>query len=177
MARKRGRPPKSPGPYEIAHTDSQKHGLDLSELDEVDLADIDSLSPKQAEKLMKNLDLIREKLKGKATVTKISDESEKQTGGSQPVLREEEANPRAGTIPEENRAGALEMVQGLDQLMVSSEPKAQNPGTQALSTRSEKEGGSLDNEEGQWTTVATRCKAKRMNGIQKGESSTLHLNG
>ncbi|KAK7256547.1 hypothetical protein RIF29_30000 [Crotalaria pallida] len=68
MGKKRGRPPKSPNPIDKSSNETQKQGLDLSELDEEDLA-IDSLSPKQAKKLLKNMDLIREKLKGKNPVS------------------------------------------------------------------------------------------------------------
>ncbi|KAK7251357.1 hypothetical protein RIF29_34470 [Crotalaria pallida] len=95
MAKKRGRPPKSHGPSEKASIDSQKIGLELSELDEEDLADIDSLSPKQAEKLMKNLDLIREKLKGKAPVSI----PEKQSNDNRYVVHEEEDINRTANNP------------------------------------------------------------------------------
>ncbi|KAK7289712.1 hypothetical protein RIF29_03570 [Crotalaria pallida] len=74
MAKKRGRPPKTP-----TSTSSKDHSpsthdspgpqrLDLSQLDEEDMAEIDSLSPKQAERLLKNLDVLREKIKGKAVM-------------------------------------------------------------------------------------------------------------
>ncbi|KAK7289787.1 hypothetical protein RIF29_03731 [Crotalaria pallida] len=60
MARKRGRPP--------------------NQLDDEDISDLDNLSPKQAELLLKNLDAVRENLKGIAPATQIastSDEAQK----------------------------------------------------------------------------------------------------
>ncbi|KAK7281090.1 hypothetical protein RIF29_08780 [Crotalaria pallida] len=59
---------------------SQK--LDFTQLDEEDLTEIDSLSPKQAERLLKNLDVLREKIMGKAIL-------EEQQGEEQPVCDQE----------------------------------------------------------------------------------------
>ncbi|KAK7259701.1 hypothetical protein RIF29_25314 [Crotalaria pallida] len=71
MAKKRGRPPKSPNPSAITYNESQKQGLDLLEIDDEDLADIDGLSPKQANKLLKNLEVIRLKLQEKTTESSV----------------------------------------------------------------------------------------------------------
>ncbi|KAK7243349.1 hypothetical protein RIF29_38142 [Crotalaria pallida] len=69
MARKRGRPPKSPSPSsteDLSKTSpvSQLHDIEI--LDEDDMADIDNLSPKQAEVLLKNMEAIRSRIKGKS---------------------------------------------------------------------------------------------------------------
>ncbi|KAK7259753.1 hypothetical protein RIF29_25366 [Crotalaria pallida] len=84
MPKKRGRPPKSPNPKtpdpsSSTNVETQKQGLDLLELDEEDLADIDGLSPKQAEKLLRNLDVIRTKLQGKSSEAsmKVADNNQK----------------------------------------------------------------------------------------------------
>ncbi|KAK7250588.1 hypothetical protein RIF29_33113 [Crotalaria pallida] len=76
MAKKRGRPPKSPASQAKSKPASQ---VDLSLLDDEDIADIDSLSPKQAEALLKNIDVIHEKLKGKTPVSDDSNGSEATT--------------------------------------------------------------------------------------------------
>ncbi|KAK7267087.1 hypothetical protein RIF29_19751 [Crotalaria pallida] len=71
MPKKRGRPPKSPSssskqtPPSLPKHDSVS--LDLSLLQDrlLNLEDLDDLSSKQAFELMKSLDVIKEKLKGK----------------------------------------------------------------------------------------------------------------
>ncbi|KAK7281913.1 hypothetical protein RIF29_10288 [Crotalaria pallida] len=79
MAKKRGRPPKSPNPTATTNIEPQKQGLDLQELDEEDMADIDGLSPKQADKLLRNLEVIRTKLQGKSSesLEKVIDRNQK----------------------------------------------------------------------------------------------------
>ncbi|KAK7251616.1 hypothetical protein RIF29_34962 [Crotalaria pallida] len=64
MAKKIGHPPNSPATHQKTVTGKSK-GVDLSQLDEDDLEDLDNLTPKQAETLLKNMDVIREKLKEK----------------------------------------------------------------------------------------------------------------
>ncbi|KAK7256175.1 hypothetical protein RIF29_29612 [Crotalaria pallida] len=59
MAKKRGRPPKPP-------SSSDRKAPDL---DDDELADIESLTPKKADDLLRNLDALREKIKDKATIT------------------------------------------------------------------------------------------------------------
>ncbi|KAK7273602.1 hypothetical protein RIF29_14658 [Crotalaria pallida] len=84
MAKKRGRPPKTPSSSK-SKASSESPGsqkLDFTQLDEEDLTEIDSLSPKQAERLLKNLDVLREKIKGKAIL-------EEQQGEEQPVCDQE----------------------------------------------------------------------------------------
>ncbi|KAK7251034.1 hypothetical protein RIF29_33899 [Crotalaria pallida] len=99
MAKKRGRPPKFPNPNVNSNNETQKQGLDLLELDEEDMADIDGLSPKQADKLLKNLDLIRAKLKGKTSRVMPENLSEKMTDDNQCVLNKEEDNIRIASNP------------------------------------------------------------------------------
>ncbi|KAK7256555.1 hypothetical protein RIF29_30009 [Crotalaria pallida] len=91
MAKKRGRPPKTPSSSkskdcspELESPGPQK--LDFSQLDEEDLAEIDSLSPKQAERLLKNLDVLREKIKGKT----IMEEQQREPLCSQENKRDQE---------------------------------------------------------------------------------------
>ncbi|KAK7289681.1 hypothetical protein RIF29_03511 [Crotalaria pallida] len=67
MTKKRGRPPKSPSPSSTTSNETQRQGLDLLELDDEDLTDIDGLSPKQADKLLENLEAIRLKLQEKTS--------------------------------------------------------------------------------------------------------------
>ncbi|KAK7255774.1 hypothetical protein RIF29_29193 [Crotalaria pallida] len=92
MARKRGRPPKTPSssgkkpPSKPQDTIDDQPRLDLNQLDEDDLEEIDNLTPKKAEALLKNLDLLREKIKGK-TMQEVSSPGNK---ASNPVLEEKQ---------------------------------------------------------------------------------------
>ncbi|KAK7256000.1 hypothetical protein RIF29_29430 [Crotalaria pallida] len=71
MARKRGRPPKTPS--SSAKKTPDKHAvvaddharIDLSMSDEEALEDIDNLSPKKAMALLRNLDVLRDRVKSK----------------------------------------------------------------------------------------------------------------
>ncbi|KAK7273312.1 hypothetical protein RIF29_14361 [Crotalaria pallida] len=99
MVKKRERPPKSPNPNANTSNETQKRGLDLLELDEDDMADIDGLSPKQAEKLLKNLDLIHAKLKEKTPVVLTENLSEKKADDNQALLNTEEVNTRTTRNP------------------------------------------------------------------------------
>ncbi|KAK7281125.1 hypothetical protein RIF29_08841 [Crotalaria pallida] len=90
MAKKRGRPPKTASNKKTSHDNLT---VDLSQLDEEDIADIDSLTPKQAATLLKNIDAIRERLKGKAPATDeigAVQETQKQDapalGSSNPII-------------------------------------------------------------------------------------------
>ncbi|KAK7288603.1 hypothetical protein RIF29_02069 [Crotalaria pallida] len=65
MARKKGRPPKSPSTHLSTPTNIPKN-LDLDNLDDEDLEEIDDLSPKKAASILKKLDALRAKIKGKA---------------------------------------------------------------------------------------------------------------
>ncbi|KAK7274473.1 hypothetical protein RIF29_15564 [Crotalaria pallida] len=81
MAKKRGRPPLSPSPFSSKQSqlkeDKGDHPLfDISQLDKEDLSIIDSLSPKQVENLLQNLDVIREKITGKGSVETLIIENE-----------------------------------------------------------------------------------------------------
>ncbi|KAK7281857.1 hypothetical protein RIF29_10178 [Crotalaria pallida] len=72
MAKKRGRPPKTPSSQTQKHCndnikDESKPPLfDLSQLEAEDLETIDALMPKQLESLVNGIELIRARLKGKA---------------------------------------------------------------------------------------------------------------
>ncbi|KAK7260252.1 hypothetical protein RIF29_26150 [Crotalaria pallida] len=71
MARKRGRLPKTPSssakktPGKQDSIDGDHERFDVSHLDEEDLEDIENLSPKKVETLLRNLDLLRDKIKEK----------------------------------------------------------------------------------------------------------------
>ncbi|KAK7273508.1 hypothetical protein RIF29_14560 [Crotalaria pallida] len=72
MPKKRGRPPKN-----TPQSSNKKHDVpsrdvpypqpfDLTQIDDDDLTEIDNLSPKQAEIWLKNLNVLRERIKGKS---------------------------------------------------------------------------------------------------------------
>ncbi|KAK7243537.1 hypothetical protein RIF29_38337 [Crotalaria pallida] len=68
MARKKGRPPKSPSPHPSPTPNTIPKNLDLLNLDDEDMEDIEDLSPKKAGSILKKLDELRAKIKGKAIV-------------------------------------------------------------------------------------------------------------
>ncbi|KAK7280829.1 hypothetical protein RIF29_08345 [Crotalaria pallida] len=70
MARKKGRPPKSPSSQTSSRSPSNAlpKNIDLENLDEDDLEDIDALSPTKAASILQKLDALRAKIKGKAIV-------------------------------------------------------------------------------------------------------------
>ncbi|KAK7259328.1 hypothetical protein RIF29_24932 [Crotalaria pallida] len=75
MAKKRGRPPKTPSSASkkddtgsVGDTGTPSK-VDFSQLDDEDLHDIDNLSPKQAELWIQKIDALRAKIKEKATDT------------------------------------------------------------------------------------------------------------
>ncbi|KAK7273026.1 hypothetical protein RIF29_14072 [Crotalaria pallida] len=74
MAKRRGRPPKTPSSLakkasnETDDDDGTRSKLDVALLDDEDLEEIDNLSLKKAEMLLKNLDLLREKVKEKVMI-------------------------------------------------------------------------------------------------------------
>ncbi|KAK7250883.1 hypothetical protein RIF29_33625 [Crotalaria pallida] len=71
MARKRGRPPKTPSSsakksHGKQSVEKEDHAwVDLNTSDEEALEDIDNLSPKKAMALLRNLDVLRERMKNK----------------------------------------------------------------------------------------------------------------
>ncbi|KAK7259603.1 hypothetical protein RIF29_25213 [Crotalaria pallida] len=71
MARKRGRPPKTPSsstkktPEQQTHNEDETFRVDLTLSDEETLEDIDNLSPKKVEVLLRNLDTLRARIEGK----------------------------------------------------------------------------------------------------------------
>ncbi|KAK7290262.1 hypothetical protein RIF29_04556 [Crotalaria pallida] len=98
MARKRGRPPKtssSSAKKQLnAHDvdDGIQKKLDVTLLDDEDLEEIDNLTPKKAEELLKNLDVLHEKIKEKAIV-------QNDNPGSTNVDKEKEDQPAPQTNP------------------------------------------------------------------------------
>ncbi|KAK7260016.1 hypothetical protein RIF29_25708 [Crotalaria pallida] len=63
MAKKKGRPPKSPSPHISSPTPSIPKNLDIEHLDDDNLEDIDNLSPKKAASILKKLDDLRSRIK------------------------------------------------------------------------------------------------------------------
>ncbi|KAK7256702.1 hypothetical protein RIF29_30160 [Crotalaria pallida] len=74
MAKKKGRPPKSPVPHPSPTPTSVPKNLDLLNLDDEDLEDIEDLSPKKAGDILKKLDELRAKIKGKAIAVEAGDD-------------------------------------------------------------------------------------------------------
>ncbi|KAK7251601.1 hypothetical protein RIF29_34943 [Crotalaria pallida] len=92
MAKKKGRPPKSPSPHNSSPPPSIPKNLDLEQLDDDDFEDIDNLSPKKAASILKKLDMLRSKIKGKAVVQ--YDETERDVQPESGGKEEEASNKR-----------------------------------------------------------------------------------
>ncbi|KAK7287456.1 hypothetical protein RIF29_00735 [Crotalaria pallida] len=86
MGKRRGRPPKTPSltSKNDSQNDDNNSGspqkLDITQLDEEDIADIDALSPKQAELWIQKIDVLRAKIKEK-TMIPVDDATSKEKGG------------------------------------------------------------------------------------------------
>ncbi|KAK7251219.1 hypothetical protein RIF29_34223 [Crotalaria pallida] len=78
MARKKGRPPKSPSPLPSPTPNSIQKNLDLLNLDDEDMEDLEDLSPKKAGSILKKLDELRAKIKGKAIVEETGEGMDKE---------------------------------------------------------------------------------------------------
>ncbi|KAK7273632.1 hypothetical protein RIF29_14689 [Crotalaria pallida] len=78
MARKKGRPPKSPSPHPSPTPNSIPKNLDLLNLDDEDMEDLEDLSPKKAGSILKKLDELRAKIKGKAIVEETGEGMDKE---------------------------------------------------------------------------------------------------
>ncbi|KAK7281672.1 hypothetical protein RIF29_09864 [Crotalaria pallida] len=103
MAKKKGRPPKSPSPHNSSPLPSIPKNLDFEQLDDDDFEDIDNLSPKKAASILKKLDMLRSKIKGKAVVQ--SDETERDVQPESGGKEEEASNKR---IVNQNWSGRRE---------------------------------------------------------------------
>ncbi|KAK7250846.1 hypothetical protein RIF29_33572 [Crotalaria pallida] len=225
MAKKKGRPPKSPSPHLSSPPPSIPKNLDLEQLDEDDFEDIDNLSPKKAALILKKLDELRSRIKGKAAT---SPEEEVRVSQPEPVEKEkidyewkpvlcascsmyghdskscrkqtkkvwvEKRKPtrediekvddalklkssiQEGTVPSENIESASQAVKEIMQVQCEEETVSIVKESQVEKDENlanEVEHMSEQNE-GQWTPVVTRRKA--LVKFQKGESSTLLLNG
>ncbi|KAK7281945.1 hypothetical protein RIF29_10347 [Crotalaria pallida] len=127
MAKKRGRPPKSPSPHLTKHdvTDQQvAQRFDLTSLDQEDLEVIDNLSAKQLESLMQGLELIKARVRGKGAAENIDEagirtyKGEGSGNPKSPVVEidgnkeevHEERSLDEGSIPVENRNVAAKAI-------------------------------------------------------------------
>ncbi|KAK7255466.1 hypothetical protein RIF29_28876 [Crotalaria pallida] len=78
MPKKRGRPQKNTPQSSSKQHDKpardtfEPQTFDISQIDEEDLVEIDNLSPKQAEVWLKNLDVLRDRIKGKSAIVETN---------------------------------------------------------------------------------------------------------
>ncbi|KAK7287520.1 hypothetical protein RIF29_00801 [Crotalaria pallida] len=107
MARKKGKPPKSPSSQTSSRSPSNAipKNLELENLDDDDLEDIDALSPTKAASILQKLDDLWAKLKGKAIV--VEDE-----GNNNESLTNKNSTRQIqeGLIPVENVESATQAV-------------------------------------------------------------------
>ncbi|KAK7251598.1 hypothetical protein RIF29_34935 [Crotalaria pallida] len=135
MARKKGRPPKASSPPNKFTSRNEDSSLimDLSALDEDDLAEIDAFTPKQLEKLMHGLEAIKNRLKGKSNRVAASE-----------AIKDLLQNESVKEIEGEKDSNALN-VEGI------------------LDGEAQKVAAALNQEEGEWTPIKTRSKAQLRN--------------
>ncbi|KAK7255717.1 hypothetical protein RIF29_29136 [Crotalaria pallida] len=105
MARKKGRPPKSPSSQTSSRSPSNAlpKNLDLENLDEDDLEDIDALSPTKAASILQKLDALRPKIKGKAIVDDDEENVESATQAVNEVIQSQCEKGEGDTIVKETR--------------------------------------------------------------------------
>ncbi|KAK7255941.1 hypothetical protein RIF29_29370 [Crotalaria pallida] len=103
MAKKRGRPPKTPSLSKISDQSTPAKPSDnatiaeLSQLDAEDIADLENLTPKQAKTLLQNFDAIRAKIIEKELVDKNNDEGNESCHETTQA-HEQNTNSNPGTI-------------------------------------------------------------------------------
>ncbi|KAK7260087.1 hypothetical protein RIF29_25838 [Crotalaria pallida] len=185
MAGKRGRPPKKsphssnkqPSTPSRDVFDSQM--FDLTQIDEDDLAEIGNLSPKQAQLWLKNLDLLRQRIKGKSVVLDdtgkdLSIDQKKDSGEPSNLSLNKDSvgkfDPHSdqtslsdtGTVPEENISSAVEVVTSV----LGEGAPLMKPVPNVNDKPQEEEG---------WTTVTrTRSAQKPLLDINKASFSDIH---
>ncbi|KAK7281821.1 hypothetical protein RIF29_10121 [Crotalaria pallida] len=160
MARKKGRPPKTPSysakktPLHHKETDGDDSLSDLAGLDAEDLDDINNLSPKKAALLLRNLDAIRAKLTGKAILIDDTPQNTVNVNESQINKSKSDGSSHSGdTIVAES-----------EQAEEVSNTKDDNPETDKVVN------GDLP-----WTPVKTRNKGTHLNARQLGNFKFLNM--
>ncbi|KAK7267250.1 hypothetical protein RIF29_19917 [Crotalaria pallida] len=147
MAKKKGRPPKSPSSKHSPTTNPIPKNLDLETLDEEDFEDIDDLSPKKALVILKKLDDLRAEIKGKAVVDDSVETSKNMEELTQKVNQGGSAEQAVKVVFEE---------QCEEEEAVSTVKETQLTGGK---DDEEMQRGKEQNE-GHWTLVQTRRKAQ-----------------
>ncbi|KAK7288601.1 hypothetical protein RIF29_02067 [Crotalaria pallida] len=195
MARKRGRPPKTPSssskksPEKQDHCDDNHGGLDLSLSDEETLEAIDNLSPKKVVEMLKNLEVLKERIQKKVPPVGCSkegviacDETEK----NQAKLMKEGIEATSGVLKQPSvwekfdisklrnavDAVAKANVEGLqscsegtvvgDSVSSSDDISRGSTGANGAGHGADCQVADLDipKEDSSWTTVITRSKAQ-----------------
>ncbi|KAK7267673.1 hypothetical protein RIF29_20351 [Crotalaria pallida] len=106
MPKKRGHPPKNtPQASSNQQANPSRDAIDpqafdIMQLDEEDLQEIDNLSPKQAVVWLKNLDVIRDRIKGKNRLGHESNDKPVER-----ILIGDGENPNIGSQPETTDVG------------------------------------------------------------------------
>ncbi|KAK7260355.1 hypothetical protein RIF29_26331 [Crotalaria pallida] len=191
MPKKRGRPLKNK-----SQSFSKQHGspirdtldpqtFDILQMDEEDLVEIDNLSPKQVEVWLKNLEVLRDRIKGKSIAGVENNGKPRENNpsssfgdpnfGSQPTTSEP-------ARPNENVETTMQAVDSvIKELSVNHDigmekQKEQNTKLQG-SQLSVKEKQKDHSTEMPWTVVKTRSKAQIRIMEQRGEVSQSYPNG
>ncbi|KAK7273628.1 hypothetical protein RIF29_14685 [Crotalaria pallida] len=155
MAKKKGRPPKSPSPKpspNTPNTNSIPKNLDLLNLDEDDMEDIEDLSPKKAGSILEKLDELHAKIKGKAIV------EEEGEGMNNDLVT-------LNTITE----GTNNCVEEVEEVTMVKETQPERMDKEHVGQKEN------DQKEGQWTPVMTRRKGQVKGN--KRDSTALIING
>ncbi|KAK7281334.1 hypothetical protein RIF29_09219 [Crotalaria pallida] len=160
MAKKKGRPPKSPSPHPSTTPNSIPKNLDLLNLDDEDLEDIEDLSPKKAGDILKKLDELRAKIKGKAIAVEAGE------GMTTDVLKKQ---LEEGIIPEANIELATEAVkEALQEKCVEEDGEISVVKETQLEGMDKEQEGQMEKDQTNqpWTPVMTRRKVQKRRFVE-----------
>ncbi|KAK7288459.1 hypothetical protein RIF29_01919 [Crotalaria pallida] len=177
MAKKKGRPPKSPSPHPSPTPNSIPKNLDLLNLDDEDLEDIEDLSPKKAGDILKKLDELRAKIKGKAIVVEAGEgmttdvlvvTNTAQNSGNQGL----DPKTKEGIIPEANIELATEAVkEALQEKCVEEDGEISVVKETQLEGMDKEQEGQMEKDQTDqpWTPVMTRRKGQYWSLEEEGD--------
>ncbi|KAK7281830.1 hypothetical protein RIF29_10135 [Crotalaria pallida] len=175
MARKRGRPPKSPSPkHADPPSSSKKDGkkpqlFDLSALDDEDLQTLEALTPKQLESLVHGIELIRAKLKGKAPLhDEVASASNTCKDSGNVFKKAPQPSVSETRIPEVPKRVSSDVSKPSDGGKGTDAKEAENSlnkdGKDPIIEISQSQNSEPDME-GEWTHVKTRSKVSKAVGL------------
>ncbi|KAK7289768.1 hypothetical protein RIF29_03690 [Crotalaria pallida] len=197
MARKRGRPPKTPSfvNKSALNKDSDQDGtpskVDFSQLDDDDIEDIDNLTPKQAAVWIQKIDVLRAKIQERTDPTSSKDKSDKSDASHDnitpnPSLTEEAVHDKPSsdsvqeaiineTIPPENVESAKEEA---EKVLAAATTQELHTVSQNTASVTDKGKGIVSVDEEGWIPVQTKSKAQgKTKDLPRGSPSRQGSHG